>query len=113
MLRKLTIAFATAATLGAAVLAPTAASAGGFIWHPHHHHHHWGPGIGIGFVGGGYDCYRTRLVLTPYGYRYRTINVCATDRIPVIVSKKPRSRDAAAVFGACCSAIFSRAESID
>ena len=77
MLRKLTIAFATAATLGAAVLAPTAASAGGFIWHPHHHHHYWGPGIGIGFVGGGYDCYRTRLVLTPYGYRYRTINVCA------------------------------------
>ena len=65
MLRKLTIAFATAATLGAAVLAPTAASAGGFIWHPHHHHHYWGPGIGIGFV------------VTPYGYRYRTINVCA------------------------------------
>ena len=37
------------------------------------------PGFGIGFVGGGgYDgCYRTRRVLTPYGYRYRTINVCA------------------------------------
>lgn len=30
-----------------------------------------------GFVGGGYDCYRTRLVLTPYGYRYRAINICA------------------------------------
>ena len=77
MLRKLTLALATVATLGAAALAPTAASAGGFIWHPHPHHHYWGPGIGIGFVGGGYDCYRPRLVLTPYGYRYRTINVCA------------------------------------
>ena len=76
MLRKVTIALATAATLGAAALAPTAASAGGFIWHPHHHHQ-WSPGLGIGFAGGGYDCYRTRLVFTPFGYRYRTVNVCA------------------------------------
>ena len=62
-------------------LAPTAASAGGggFGWHPHHHHHHWGPGFGIGFIGGGLNdgCYETRRVLTPYGYRYRTVNVCA------------------------------------
>ena len=52
-------------------LAPTAASAGGFIW-PHHHHHHWGHGhgFGVGFGGGGgYDgCYVTRRVLTPFGY---------------------------------------------
>jgi hypothetical protein len=60
-------------------LAPTAASAGGFIWHPHHH---WGPGFGIGIgFGGGYDggydgCYVTRPVMTPFGLRYRTINVC-------------------------------------
>jgi hypothetical protein len=77
MFRKATLALATVATLGAIALAPTAASAkpwggggGGF------HHHHWGPGFGIGF-GGGYDgCYVTRPVLTPFGYRYRTINVC-------------------------------------
>ena len=28
----------------------------------------------IGFVDSG--CYVTRLVMTPYGYRYRTVNVC-------------------------------------
>jgi hypothetical protein len=63
-------------------LAPTAASAGGFIWptfHPHHHHH-WGHGFGfgIGYGGGGYDgCYVTRRVFTPYGVAFRTVNICA------------------------------------
>ena len=45
----------------------------------HHHHHHWGIGFGFGFgfVGGGYDgCYVTRRVLTPFGFRWRTVNVC-------------------------------------
>ena len=81
MFRKVTLAIATAATLGAIALAPTAASAGGggFGWHPHHHHHHWGPGVGVGFIGGGLNngCYVTRPVLTPFGYRYRTVNICA------------------------------------
>ena len=72
MFRKVTLALATAATLGAAALAPTAASAFPFP-HPHHHHHFWGPGFG--FVDTG--CYATRLVRTPFGYRYRTVNVCA------------------------------------
>ena len=82
MLRKLTLAIAAAASLGVMALAPTSASAGGFIWptfHPHHHHP-WGPGfgIGIGYVGGGYDgCYQTRRVFTPYGVVFRTVNVCA------------------------------------
>ena len=76
MLRKITLALVAAASLSVTALAPTAASAGGF-WHPHHNHH-WGHGFGIGFVDGGYsDCYRTRMVLTPFGYRLRTINVCA------------------------------------
>ena len=81
MFRKVTLALATAATLAAVALAPTAASAkpfgwgggwGGGGWH-----HHWGPGfgVGVGFVDTG--CYVTRLVPTPYGYRYRTVNVCA------------------------------------
>jgi Spy/CpxP family protein refolding chaperone len=79
MLRKLTLTLVAAASLSAIALAPTAASAhwkgggggfGGF-------HHHWGPGFGIGYIGGGYDgCYVTRPVLTPFGYRVRTINVC-------------------------------------
>jgi hypothetical protein len=72
MFRKVTLALATAATLAAAALAPTAASAKPFFWHPHHF---WGPGIGVGFVDSG--CYVNRLVPTPYGYRYRTVNVCA------------------------------------
>ncbi len=80
MFRKATLALATIATIGAAALAPTAASAkpfgggwGGGGWH---HHHYWGPGfgIGVGFVDSG--CYVRRMVLTPYGYRYRTVNVC-------------------------------------
>ncbi|MGY3582948.1 hypothetical protein ACVIGB_007987 [Bradyrhizobium sp. USDA 4341] len=74
MLRKVTLALATAATLAAAALAPTSASAKPFFWHPYHHHFWSGPGISVGFVDSG--CYVTRLVLTPYGYRYRTVNVC-------------------------------------
>ena len=76
MLRKLTLAAVAAASLGVMALAPTSASAGGF-WPHHHHHHHWGQGFG--FIGGcgGYDgCYVTRRVLTPFGFRWRTVNVC-------------------------------------
>ena len=82
MLRKLALALAASVALGAAALAPTAASAGwkgGWGWGHHHHHHgfhgHWGPRI---VIGGGYygGCYVKRLVETPYGLRYRTVNVC-------------------------------------
>src|SRR5260370_16261152 len=77
MLRKVALALVAAASLSAMALAPTTASAGGFIWPTYHPHHHWGHGFGIGFVDGGYSsCYRTRMVLTPFGYRLRTINVC-------------------------------------
>jgi hypothetical protein len=78
MFRKLTLAAVAAASLSVMALAPTSASAGGF-WPHHHHHHHWGHGHGfkIGFIGGGYGgCYVTRRVLTPYGFRWRTVNVC-------------------------------------
>lgn len=82
MFRKLALAVAATAALGAAALAPTAASAGG--WHGHHHWGHgWGHGYGFGFspviASGGYaddDCYQTRRVRTRYGIRYRTVNVC-------------------------------------
>jgi hypothetical protein len=76
MIRKLTLALVAAASLGIAALAPTSASA----WHKHHHHHHGhGHGLhfGVGFVDPGFSgCYRTRMVLTPWGYRMRTVNVC-------------------------------------
>jgi len=83
MLRKLTLGIVAAATLSAMALAPSAASAkpwgGGGGWGGGwgYHHHHFGPGFGIGYIGGGYDgCYVTRPVMTPFGYRLRTINVC-------------------------------------
>ena len=80
MLRKITIALVATVSLAAAALAPTAASAkpvGGFGWGGGFHHHHFG-GIGFGVVGYADDgCYVTQRVITPYGYRFRTVNVCA------------------------------------
>jgi hypothetical protein len=78
MFRKVTLALVAAASLSAMALAPTTASAGGFIW-PNYHHHHWGHGFGfgVGYGGGGYGgCYVTRRVFTPYGVTFRTVNIC-------------------------------------
>ena len=78
MLRKLTIVFAAALSLSAAALAPSTASAkpwGGGGWGGFHHHYLGGFGVGVGYVDDG--CHVTRRVLTPYGYRFRTVNVCA------------------------------------
>jgi hypothetical protein len=80
MFRKITLGLVAAAALSAMALAPSAASAKpwgpgwGGGWGFHHHFH---PGFGIGYVG-GYDdgCYAVRRVMTPYGYRLRTVNVC-------------------------------------
>src|SRR4051795_9278167 len=80
MFRKITLALVAAASLSAMALAPTTASAGGFIWPTYHPHHHWGHGFGLGIgyggdYGGGYGgCYVTRPVMTPFGVRYRTVN---------------------------------------
>jgi hypothetical protein len=80
MLRKFALALVAAASLSAVALAPTAASAkpwGGGWGGGWGFHHHFGPGFGIGYIGGGYDgCYVTRPVMTPFGYRLRTVNVC-------------------------------------
>jgi hypothetical protein len=80
MLRKLTLALVAAASLSAVALAPSAASAkpwgGGFGGGFGGYHHHWGHGFGVGYIGGDDSCYVTRPVLTPFGYRLRTINVC-------------------------------------
>jgi len=77
MYLKLALGLVAAMSLTAAALAPTGASAKG--WHHHHHgwghHHGW---AGPVFIAGGYggSCYVTRRVLTKYGYRLRTFNVC-------------------------------------
>ena len=77
MLRKLMLGLVAAASLSTIALAPTAASAKPFGWGGGgwgFHHHHFG---GIGYIGGVDEgCYVTRTVLTPFGYRLRTVNVC-------------------------------------
>ena len=79
MFRTLTIALAATAALGAAALAPTAASA---FPHGHHGWHHgWHGGFGIGLYAPAYyagpDCYVVkRLVDTPVGPRWRRVTVC-------------------------------------
>ncbi len=76
--RKLTLGLVAAASLTAAALAPTGASAHG--WQGGWGHHGWGHGFGFGGVylanGYGNGCFITRRVATPYGLRWRTINVC-------------------------------------
>ncbi len=87
MLRKLSLMAVAAVSLGAAALAPTAASAhwhGGWYggWHGYGYgwHRPWyGPRV---FVGGPYysygygGCYVRRLVPTPWGARWRLVHRC-------------------------------------
>ena len=70
MLRKSILALAAIATLSAAALAPTSASAGGKFWHKHH-------GLGFGFYPNYYqplDCYWVKK-FTPFGVRL--VKVCS------------------------------------
>ena len=83
MLRKLSLVAVAAASLGAAALAPTSASAWGGGWHHGWHHGGWGwggpriVGGGPAYYGGGYGgCYVRRLVPTPWGPRWRLVNRC-------------------------------------
>lgn len=81
MLRKLSLVAAAAASLGAAALAPTSASAwGGHGWHAGNgwHRGYWGgPRFVVGSPAYGYGgCYVRRLVPTPWGARWRLVNRC-------------------------------------
>jgi len=77
MLRKTILALIASATIGAAALAPTSASAwGGYpYWHGGGYWHH-GPYYGVyaGPVYGG--CTVRRWVYTPYGPMLRWVNRC-------------------------------------
>jgi hypothetical protein len=80
MLRKLSLVAIAAASLGAAALAPTSASAWGG-WHGGWHRWGGGPRIVIGGPAyyGGYaygGCYVRRLVGTPWGPQWRLVNRC-------------------------------------
>jgi hypothetical protein len=84
LLRKLSLVAVAAASLGAAALAPTSASAWGMHgWHGGWHggygwgaprFHVGGPGYYGGYGYGG--CYVRRVVSTPWGPRWRVINRC-------------------------------------
>ena len=82
MFRKLALGLFAAASLGAAALAPTSASA--FYGGPHFHpgfgfHHFWGgPRVVVGgpVYYGGYSCVVRRWVPTPWGPRPRLVNRC-------------------------------------
>jgi hypothetical protein len=82
MLRKLSLVAVAVASLGAAALAPTSASAWGGhgFHHGGWHHGGWGFGGPRVYVGGpsyGYGgCYVRRLVPTPWGPRWRLVNRC-------------------------------------
>lgn len=73
MLRKLMLSLAAAATLGAAALAPGAASAAPWGWH-RHWHGWYGYGPYVGPVHS--SCVVRRWVPTPWGPRLRWVNVC-------------------------------------
>jgi hypothetical protein len=88
MLRKLTIALAATLSLGAA-LAPSIASAKGGFGGGHHHFGHFGAFGVAGVIAAGVvaadvadtnvvdeSCFVPQRVVTPWGYRIRTINVC-------------------------------------
>ena len=81
MLRKLSLVAVAAASLGAAALAPTSASAWGG-WHGGWHRDWAGPRFFVGgpayygYYGGYGGCYVRRLVPTPWGPRWRLINRC-------------------------------------
>ena len=79
MLRKFSLVALAAASLGAAALAPTSASAWGG-WHGGWRHGWgWGPRVVVGgpaYYGGHGGCYARRLVPTPWGPRWRLINRC-------------------------------------
>jgi hypothetical protein len=79
MLRKLSLVILAAASLGAAALAPTSASAWGG-WHGGWHRGwSWGgPRLHVGgpaYYGYG-GCYVRQLVPTPWGPRWRLVNRC-------------------------------------
>ena len=78
MFRKLLLVAVAAASLGAAALAPTSASAWDGGWHGGWHRGWVGPRVVVGapayYESGG--CYVRELVPTPWGPRWRLVNRC-------------------------------------
>jgi hypothetical protein len=75
MLRKTLLAVAATATIGAAALAPTAASAKHF-GHGYYHGFHGFRGFGITVVNPVASCWQSRWIETRRGLRRIVVNVC-------------------------------------
>ena len=76
MFRKTLIALAATATVGAAALVPTSASAKGIHMGGHGWGHGFG-GFGITVVDPGYSCLQTQWVrVAPRTYVKQLVNVC-------------------------------------
>jgi hypothetical protein len=77
MIRKTLLALTATVAVGAAMLAPTAASA----WPKHHHHFHGLRGVGLGFAIAApivaTSCYRYQWIETRRGLRRILVNTCA------------------------------------
>jgi hypothetical protein len=79
MIRKTLLALTATIAVGAAVMAPTAASA----WTHHHHGHgfHGWRGVGLGFAIAApivaASCYQYQLIETRRGLRRILVNTCA------------------------------------
>jgi hypothetical protein len=78
MIRKTLLALTATVAVGAAVMAPTAASA----WHLHHGHGFYGwRGAAVGFAIAApivaTSCYRYQYIETRRGVRRVLVNVCA------------------------------------
>ena len=108
MFRKLTIALvATASLAPRRSLPPPRPPRRRHGWrHGRHHHLHFGPASAIrrhrrlsSDDVAMTSCFVTHRVMTPYGYRMRTVNVCAL-LIQRSVRRSPRSQAAAGVFRA-------------
>ena len=82
MFRKIALGLVAAGSLGIAAFAPSSAAA--YDNGPHFRGGHEGHGMHRGWNGwrnshaqfGHRDCIQQRLVPTPWGPRYRTVNVC-------------------------------------
>lgn len=80
-MRKTMLAFAAALALGVAGLSTAATAAphwGHGGWHGGWRGGFWGPGVGLYAFGGPYygGCWQRRWVPTPFGMRWRLVNVC-------------------------------------
>ena len=78
MFRKILIAVAALAAVGAAAIAFTATPAAAYDgWRHHRNHNQWRPAVRFHNSHYGYrNCYVQRVIYTQFGPRLQTVNIC-------------------------------------